>query len=96
MHDLPDHPIIRNLERTGYPDGKEPRYPHCPVCGEECEIIYRRYSDDECVGCDGCLLRFKCLSGDLEHMVPFYKSNFPPVMGHHAVTILDEMGVWCR
>ena len=31
MHDLPDHPIIRNLERTGYPDGKEPRYPHCPV-----------------------------------------------------------------
>lgn len=54
-YDLPDHPVVQNLERTGYPDGKEPRYPRCPICGEECEIVYRRYSDGECVGCDGCL-----------------------------------------
>ena len=24
MPQIPDHPIIRNMERTGYPDGKEP------------------------------------------------------------------------
>ena len=23
-YDLPDHPVIQNMERTGYPDGKEP------------------------------------------------------------------------
>lgn len=30
-NDIPDHPVIRNMEATGYPDGKEPDYPHCPV-----------------------------------------------------------------
>lgn len=39
MYDIPDHPVIRNLEATGYPDGKEPDYPHCPFCGEECETM---------------------------------------------------------
>ena len=38
-YDLPDHPVIQNMERTGYPDGKEPIFPICPVCGEECEEI---------------------------------------------------------
>ena len=53
-NDVPDHPIIRNMERTGYPDGKEPPRPHCPVCGEECETIYRdRYGAD--VGGDVCV-----------------------------------------
>ena len=28
-YNLPDHPMIRNLEMTGYPDGQEPEYPHC-------------------------------------------------------------------
>lgn len=50
----PENPIIRNMERTGYPDGKEPRIPACPFCGEECETIYKdrfgRY-----VGCDQCV-----------------------------------------
>ena len=40
-YDLPDHPVVQNLERTGYPDGKEPHYPRCPICGEECETIYK-------------------------------------------------------
>ena len=35
-YNLPDHPVIRNLEMTGYPDGQEPEYPHCPLCGAEC------------------------------------------------------------
>ena len=52
---IPDHPVIRDMERTGYPDGREPEYPICPICGEECEIIYRdKYLD--AVGCDGCIL----------------------------------------
>lgn len=50
-----DHHVISNMERTGHPDGKEPTYPRCPACGEECEIVYRRYDDGECVGCDACL-----------------------------------------
>ena len=52
MDNLPDHPVIRNMERTGYPDGKEPRYPRCPVCGEECATMYR---DGVYVGCDVCM-----------------------------------------
>ena len=50
-YDLPDHPVIQNMERTGYPDGKEPTFPICPVCGEECEEIFR----DNIVGCDICI-----------------------------------------
>lgn len=53
-YDIPDHPVIVNMERTGYPDGKEPPMPHCPVCGAECETIYRNRSG-ECVGCDVCM-----------------------------------------
>lgn len=25
-YNLPDHPMIRNLEMTGYPDGQEPEW----------------------------------------------------------------------
>ena len=52
-YDLPDHPVIQNMERTGYPDGKEPTFPICPVCGEECEEIFRD-KDLNIVGCDIC------------------------------------------
>lgn len=54
LYDIPDHPVIRNMERTGYPDGKEPKYPICPQCGEECSIIYRDDGND-IVGCDNCI-----------------------------------------
>lgn len=54
MNDIPDHPVIRNMERTGYPDGKEPTYPHCPVSGEECDTIYKDKEHD-IVGCDNCV-----------------------------------------
>ena len=53
-YDLPDHPVIQNMERTGYPDGKEPTFPICPVCGEECEDIYKD-KDLNIVGCDICI-----------------------------------------
>ena len=52
-YDIPDHPIIRNMERTGYPDGKEPAYPHCPCCHNECATVY--LYDGEVIGCDVCL-----------------------------------------
>lgn len=53
MYDIPDHPIIRNLERTGYPWWGEVEYPHCPVCGEECEDVYQ--ANGEVLGCDECV-----------------------------------------
>lgn len=55
MADIPDHPIIRNCERTGYPDGKEPPHPVCPVCGEECDTIYKSRSGI-IAGCDVCIV----------------------------------------
>jgi len=57
-YDLPDHPVIQNMERTGYPDGKEPTFPICPVCGEECEEIFRD-KDLNIVGCDICIKQGK-------------------------------------
>lgn len=51
---IPDHPIIHNCERTGWPDGSEPSYPRCPICGDECSTIYKDRSG-EIVGCDECL-----------------------------------------
>lgn len=54
MELMRNHPIIENMERTGYPDGKEPTYPRCPICGEECETIYKS-KDYEIVGCDCCI-----------------------------------------
>lgn len=53
MYSFPDHPIIQNLERTGYADGKEPIYPHCPICGEECETVYS--NREGIIGCDVCI-----------------------------------------
>lgn len=53
-YDSPDHPMIQNMERTGYPDDKEPEYPICPVCGEETDTVYRNQTG-EIVGCSECL-----------------------------------------
>jgi regulator of replication initiation timing len=49
-----DHPVIRNLEETGYPDGELPVRYMCPVCGDECE---RYYTDGSGViqGCESCI-----------------------------------------
>lgn len=53
--EIPEHPAIENTLRTGYPDGT-PEYPHCPICGEECEDIYYD-SDGDIVGCEKCVHR---------------------------------------
>ena len=52
---IPDHPVIANMERTGYPDGKWPEPLLCPLCGGECETIYRNRESGEVVGCDLCI-----------------------------------------
>ena len=51
MVDVSDCPQIRNAERSGYPDGKSPVYPRCPVCNAECDTVYRN-KDFEVVGCE--------------------------------------------
>ena len=53
---FPDHPVIRNMEATGYPDGKEPEIYHCPVCGEVCEYLYENSENRKIVGCDLCVI----------------------------------------
>ena len=52
--DIPDHPVIRNMERTGYPDGREPDRPRCPNCGndEPGEIFELQ---DGSFRCDACI-----------------------------------------
>lgn len=49
---IPDHPTIRNLERTGYPDGKIPERTYCPVCGAETDDYFVAYG--EVIGCPEC------------------------------------------
>lgn len=62
--ETPDHPIVQNLERTGYPDGKEPVFPICPVCGEECDTMYKdRYG--AYVGCDACMETVNAWDADI-------------------------------
>lgn len=56
MYDFPENPIVQNMERTGYPDGKEPEYPVCPVCGHGTDTIYVR-DDGDIVGCDWCIAK---------------------------------------
>ena len=55
MTNLPDDPIIRSMEKTGYPPGYgEETPPECPVCGEECETVYKDYWNT-IVGCEHCV-----------------------------------------
>lgn len=48
-----EHPGISNAVRYGHPE-PEPSWPHCPICGNECETIFWS-KFGEVVGCDECL-----------------------------------------
>lgn len=48
-----DHPDIARALETGYPNGT-PTYPECPVCGAECETIFKD-KDGYIFGCDCCI-----------------------------------------
>lgn len=54
MFECPDHPVIRYMERTGYPDGREAEEITCPVCGADAENFYVT-CDRTIVGCEICL-----------------------------------------
>ena len=66
MFEAPENPVIANLMATGYPDGKEPIYPRCPICNGLCQTIYRT-ERGEIVGCDCCLTEH-----DAWEDVPYY------------------------
>ena len=91
MYDLPDHPVIRNMEATEYPDGKTPDNPMCPVCYEEdCGIVYVN-ADHAIVGCSHCVSKVD------SDTVPSYlrKSDVPvcPICGKECeAAYLDRNG----
>ncbi len=51
---IPDHPVIRSMERSGYPDGRQRGWPVCPICGQETDTIWQN-NNMEIVGCGECL-----------------------------------------
>ena len=52
--EIQDAPEIRRIERFG--TLLRERAPRCPVCGAECEWIYK-YKGVDAVGCERCLVR---------------------------------------
>ena len=54
MSQLPDAPWIREAEMYGYPPYDVPDV-HCPICGKECDTIYKDKFGDE-VGCENCIV----------------------------------------
>lgn len=58
MENIPDHPVIRNCKRYGYPDGPEEEHISvCPMCGKEAEVFYitRENAIQDILGCDKCV-----------------------------------------
>ena len=49
-----EHPQITNALRTGWPDGKKPEYPKCPVCGQDCGELFKDILGNV-LGCDECV-----------------------------------------
>ncbi len=54
MQDLPDAPWIREAEMYGMPPYDDGPAPVCPICGKECETIYKD-KDGDVFGCDQCV-----------------------------------------
>lgn len=63
MDKIPDAPWIRDAERYGVDEAPSPR---CPVCGDECELIYAD-KDGVAVGCDECLEHWNALEWLIAH-----------------------------
>ena len=58
----PDHPIIRNVHGTGYPDGLDRNdVGICPKCGEQCDFFYVD-ENREVVGCENCISMYEAES----------------------------------
>ena len=65
LDNIPDHPIVRNMENTGYPNGVYPKTYICPRCGEECEEYYID-DNDNVVGCENCITMYYAEDWDEE------------------------------
>lgn len=51
-----EHPIIREIEKSGYPYSYENvKYPRCPICNEETSAFYRNIETGDIVGCNCCV-----------------------------------------
>ena len=50
-----DHPSIANALATGYPNGAEPEAYRCPLCGKECECVFKHKASGEILGCENCI-----------------------------------------
>ena len=50
-----DHPIVENMERTGYPTHRKgpELVPICPVCHQQCGTISTH--EAYVIGCDNCV-----------------------------------------
>ena len=56
MERIPDHPVIRSMERTGYPRGHDPRtFTTCDWCGGDIRV------GDEYYDIHGEVLCFDCV-----------------------------------
>lgn len=52
--EIGDHPDVARALATGYPNGKTQQYPVCPVCGEDCETMYKDWYG-RYIGCNVCV-----------------------------------------
>lgn len=91
---IQDHPVIRNLELTGYPDGQEPNYPICPICYEETDTFYV----DPVKVCRGRPVGLLWASPDCKHFsrakgaalaTAMTRANLPEWCGKVYVTMAD-------
>lgn len=56
MENIPEHPVIRNCEIYGYPDGQEEKVYVCPVCSKEAENFYvNKFDVADVLGCNKCI-----------------------------------------
>lgn len=47
------------------PPGEPENIPHCPICGKECDTIYRD-RDYEIVGCEECITAYDAWEEEYE------------------------------
>lgn len=51
---IPDDPLIRFAQKYGHSPWESEVQPICPICGQECETVYKDESGN-ILGCDECL-----------------------------------------
>lgn len=56
MFDIPDHPEVRWMERTGYPSFAQPEIMRCELCDRELDEDEAYEDEYHEFLCEGCLL----------------------------------------